>query len=244
MFLECRTTRINTPRSNELSLVFPFNQCCCRLDRKSYDIKHIDEAKFKKSDIDDFLDEIEKNCGYYKKTQRCTIAAIVSLSAFIIAIIVGNVLLNIGLAKGKSTGEVEFAKFHKDGLVLGGALTLIMGVLQVIISVIVVARSVRRERKKYETITLEMVNKKNLETKPNGLRWKVGRCYNWIELCLDYKVNKYLVKQHSLTTLLSDKASGKGINDSIPLTIGKGINDSIPLTGGKGANDSIPLAVH
>lgn len=237
MFLECRTTRINTPKSNELSLVFPFNQFCCRLDRKRYDTKHIDAAKFNKSDIDSFLNEIEKACGYYKRMQRATVGAIISLTFFIVAIVVGNVLLNIGLAKGKSTGEVEFTKFHKDGLVLGGALTLIVGVVQMIVSTIMVARSVRRERISYETITLEMVNQKNVDAKQKGLRWKVGQCYNWIELSLDYKMQKYLVKQSSFTTLISDKTSTvKGHNESIPLTI-----DPI---GVKSHNDSIPLAIH
>lgn len=220
MFLECRTTRINTPRSNELSLVFPFNQFCCRLDRKSYDPKHIDADKFEKSEIDKFLDEIEKACGHYKRMQKSTIAAIISLFIFIVAIIVGNVLLNIGLAKRKSTGEIEFTKFAENGLVLSGALTLIVGVIQIIVSVILVARSVRRERTLYETITLEMITKKNIEAKQKGLRWKVGQCYNWIELSLDYKMNKYLVKQNSFTTLLSDKASMPGgANDSLPLTV-------------------------
>jgi len=237
MFLECRTTRINTPKSNELSLVFPYNQFCCRLDRKRYDAKHIDEVKFNKSEIDQFLDEIEKACGYYKKMQRATIGAIISLTFFIVAIVVGNVLLNIGLAKGKSTGEVEFTKFHKDGLVLGGALTLIVGVAQMIVSTIMVARSVRRERTSYETITLEMINRKNADVKQRGLRWKVGQCYNWIELSLDYKMQKYLVKQSSFTTLISDKTSTmRGHNESIPLTIDPHL--------AKGHNESIPLAIH
>jgi len=146
MFLECRTIRITVPKSNEVSFIFPFNQCACNFGRKGYDVSQVDPNRYTKEEIDDFLTKIEKNCGNFKKMQRYTITAGISLLAFLAMVVVGNILLNVGLAKGKGddTGDVALAKFHKNGLVIAGSATLFIGVMQLILALILVAKKFQK----------------------------------------------------------------------------------------------------
>lgn len=218
MFLECRTIKITVPKSNEVSFVFPFSQCFCKFNRKGYDPSYVDPNKYTKEEIDEVLDKIEKTCGHFKKMQRCTVTTIISLVAFITMIIVGNVLLNIGLSKNSDTGEVEFAKFKTNGLVISGAATLFVGIVQLILVIILVAYKTRKLRVYYENITAEIISNKNQELKGSGLRWKVGRCFNWIELSLDYKMSNLIVKQPAFAPKFLRKG-GSLDNESIPLAI-------------------------
>jgi len=218
MFLECRTIKITVPKSNEVSFVFPFNQCACRFNKRGYDPTHLDSNKYTKEEIDEVLEKVEKSCDYFKKMQKCTIYAIISLVAFVVMIIVGNILLNIGLSKSSDTGNVELAKFKTNGLVISGAATLFVGVVQLILAIILVARKTRKLRFTYENITAEIISNKNQEIKSSGLRWKIGRCFNWIELSLDYKMSNLVGKQSAFAPKFLRKG-GSIDNESLPLAI-------------------------
>ncbi len=218
MLLECRRIRISVPKSNEVSFVFPFNQFACKLNRKNYDPKHIDSSRYSKEEIEEFLDKIEKSCHQFKKMRRYTILEIVTLLLFIALIIVGNILLNLGLAKGSDTGDIELAKFRTNGFVISGAASLFFAIVFFIVVTVFVARNVRKLRLQYETITIEMVNNKNQTVKENGLRWKIGRCFNWVELSLDYKIQSFISKTSTFTNSMLRK-TGSFENENIPLAI-------------------------
>lgn len=216
MFLECRTIRITIPKSNEVSFVFPFNQCSCKFKRNNFDATQIDPERYTKTEINKVLDSIERSCGQFKTMKKCTILAVFSVLIFIILIVVGNVLLNIGLAKYSETGEIEFAKFRAHGLVIAGASSLFLGIVQIIISTILIATKMRKLRLSYEVIATEIIHKENHELKSSGLRWKLGQCFNWIELSLDYKIYNILGKQSLLDPVRKIKSRD---NSNIPLTL-------------------------
>jgi len=70
----------------------------------------------------------------------------------------------------------------------------------------------------YENRTAELVGHVNHELKSSGLRWKVGRCFNWMELSLDYKMSNIIVKQSAFNPMFLRKA-GSVDNESLPLAI-------------------------
>ena len=209
MFLELRTTKITVPKSNEVSLVFPFNQCSCKFDRNKFDPRLIDDTKFTKQQLNDFIDKVESNCGNHKELRKYTILAIFSTIALVVCIIVGNIILNIGISRSSGNSVVEFTKFSKNGLVISGACVLFSGVAQFIILVFLLAARVRTLRLFYENIASEAVKRSNLDWKAREVRWKVGRYYNWLELSLDYKINQMLAKPSAFSPMILNKSGLK-----------------------------------
>ena len=205
MFLECRNIKVTVPQSNEVSLVFPFNQCSYQHNRNRYDSKHIDETKFSKQRINQFLDDVQKACNNFKTIRSYGYIAIFITILFVVLLIIGNVLLNIGLTKNAKTATVKIAKFNESNMVILGSCFIFGGAAQFIIFIILLAWKTRKVRSKYENITAELIAKNNVEIRELGLRWKLGQYYNWIELCLDYKINNVLLKQQ-FTSLLLNKA--------------------------------------
>ena len=206
MFLECRNFKVTVPQSNEVSLVFPFNQCSYQHTRNGYDAKYLDQSKFPKHRVNKFLDEVQAACNNFKTMRLHGYVAIFTSVILTALLIVGNVLLNIGLSKNTKTATVEIAKFNQSTFVILGSCFIFGGAAQFIVIMIVLAWRTRRIRNKYENITAELIAKNNVEIKDLGLRWKLGQYYNWIELCLDYKIHNVLNKQ-VFNSLLLNKMS-------------------------------------
>lgn len=204
MFLELSTMRVSVPESNEVSLVFPFNQFCCKFKRNCYDSKYLDQVKYSKQQANDFIDKIESTCGNFKKIRKYAIIAMVECLLFVIFVCVGNVLLNIGLTwTGGDTDEVELTKWKRNGLVIAGSCVLGLGIIQCFVVIIILALKVRKVRINYESLTARLIQQHNQELKELGIRWKIGQYYNWIEMCLDYKINAVIAKNSFSPRILS-----------------------------------------
>lgn len=206
MFLECRNFKVTVPQSNEVSLVFPFNQCSYQHSRNSYDPKYLDETKFSKHRINKFLDQVQAACNNFKTMRIYGYIAIFVSVLLTVLLITGNILLNIGLSKNTKTASVKIAKFNGSTFVILGSCFIFGGAAQFIVVMIFLAWKTRRIRNKYENITAELIAKNNVEIKEVGLRWKLGQYYNWIELCQDYKIHNVLTKQ-LFNSLLLNKMS-------------------------------------
>lgn len=192
MFLECKRTNVTVPRSSDITLIFPFDQFLYRFKRQNYNPLTLDTKRYSPEKINEVIDTIEQKCDNFRRVRKFRNLAILSTVIFALGIILGNILLNIGIDKS-SHSEVEFVKFEGNNFMIGGGILLVAGVIQFIFVMCSLAYKTRKLRVTYEDNAKEIIDLVNQKSKENGVRWKMGQFFNWIELSLDYKVEGNLL---------------------------------------------------